>query len=165
MDGRIARWLSVWLFTACLSVTAGESATLAAQEPAQDAETLRVTLHVRDADTNEPLMGALVELAGRSRRYVTGVGGQVSFRIPAGHYTFTVHKGGYATLRGDFRVVYQGNLAVAMHELGDMDTSTPGRLLLRVAEFGSGRLIEGAVVSLSGGQGRADGRGGVGRVQ
>ncbi|MDE2874919.1 MAG: carboxypeptidase-like regulatory domain-containing protein [Gemmatimonadota bacterium] len=160
MGGRTARWMSVRVFAACLWVIVGELATLQAQEPTRDTESLRVTLHVRDADTNEPLLGALVELAGRSRRYVTGVGGHVSFEIPPGRYTFTAHKGGYATLRGDFRVVYQGNLTVMMHDLGDVDASIPGRLLVRVAEFGSGRLIEGAAVSLSGGQARlTDGQG------
>ena len=44
-------------------------------------------------------------------------------------------------------------LTVVMHEVGDVDTSIPERLLVRVAEFGSGRLIEGAVVSLPGGRG------------
>jgi len=154
MGGRISRWPSVWLFAASLFAYSNELSPLAAQEPGEDTETLRVTLHVRDADTNDPLMGALIELAGQPRRYVTGVGGQVSFELPPGHYTFTAHKGGYATLRGDFRVVYQGNLAVTMHELGDVDTGIPGRLLVRVAEFGSGRLIEGAAVSISGGERR-----------
>ena len=59
-------------------------------------------------------------------------------------------------LRGDFRVVRvvrAGELTFLMHALGDVDTSIPERLLVRVAEFGSGRLIEGAAVSLVGGQG------------
>ena len=69
---------------------------------------------------------------------------------------YTAHKGGYAMLRGDFRVVRvarAGELTFLMHELGDVDTSIPGRLLVRVAEFGSGRLIDGAAVSVVGGQG------------
>ena len=143
-----------------LSVVSVGSPAAAIQEPGQETETLRVTLHLRDADTEGPLMGALIEISGHPRRYVTGVGGQVAFELPAGQYTFTARKGGYATLRGDFRVVYQGNLMVMMHALGDVDTSVPGRLLVRVAESGSGRLIEGAAVSLSEGQGRlTDGRG------
>ena len=117
-------------------------------------------MHVRDAESNAPLMGALIELTGLSRRYVTGVDGRVTLEIPAGHYTFTAHKGGYPTLRGDFGVVAAGQLTVQMHALGDVDTSTPERLLVRVAEFGSGRLIEGAVVSLPGGRaGLTDGSG------
>ncbi len=133
---------------------------LAAQEPEQDTTVFRVTANLRDADTNEALLGALIEVTGHPGRYVTGMHGQVGFDLPAGHYTFTAHKGGYATLRGDFRVVRAGNLMVMMHELGEVDTSIPGRLLVRVAEFGSGRLIEGAAVSLSGGQARmTDGQG------
>ena len=133
---------------------------LAAQEPEQDTLVFRVTANLRDADTKEALLGALIVVTSHPGRYVTGMHGQVGFDLPAGHYTFTAHKGGYATLRGDFNVVRAGNLMVMMHELGDVDTSIPGRLLVRVAEFGSGRLIEGAAVSLSGGQARiTDGQG------
>ncbi|MDE2796835.1 MAG: carboxypeptidase-like regulatory domain-containing protein [Gemmatimonadota bacterium] len=121
---------------------------------------VRVTLHLRNADTNESLMGALIELAGHSGRYVTGMNGRVSFEVPAGHYTVTARKGGYATLRGAFHVLGAGVLTVMMHELGDLETSVPGRLLLRVAEFGTGRLIEGASVSIPGGPARlTDGQG------
>ena len=139
---------------ACLS---GESFVsvpgLKAQEPAREAETVRVTMQVRDAVRSAPLLGALIELTGQSGPYVTGMDGRATFEVPAGHYTFTAHKGGYATLRGDFGVVGPSELTVVMHELGDVDTSIPERLLVRVAEFGSGRLIEGAVVSLPGGRG------------
>lgn len=120
----------------------------------------RVTANLRDADTKEALLGALIVVTGHPGRYVTGMHGQVGFDLPAGHYTFTAHKGGYATLKGDFHVVRAGNLMVMMNELGEVDTGIPGRLLVRVAEFGSGRLIEGAGVSLSGGQARiTDGQG------
>lgn len=48
---------------------------------------------------------------------------------------------------------------VMMHELADVDTSVPERLPVRVAESGSGRLIEGAAVSIPGGSARlTDGR-------
>lgn len=133
---------------------------LAAQEPEQDTMVFRVTANLRDADTKEALLGALIVVTGNPGRYVTGMHGQVGFDLPAGHYTFTAHKGGYATLKGDFHVVRAGNLMVMMNELGEVDTGIPGRLLVRVAEFGSGRLIEGAGVSLSGGQARiTDGQG------
>ena len=131
-----------------------------AQEPGEAVETVQVTAHVRDAETRAPLLGALIELSGMSRRYVTGVDGEITFELPAGHYTFTAHKGGYATLRGDFGVIGPSALTLTMHEVGDVDTTIPGRLLVRVAEFGSGRLIEGAAVSLPGGGGRlTDGSG------
>ena len=133
---------------------------LTAQDPDQRRATFRVTAHLRDADTDAPLMGALIELSGHSRRYVTAMNGRVSFEIPADRYTLTAQKGGYATLRLDFRVERAGELTVLMHELGDLDTSVPGRLLVRVTESGSGRLIEGAAVSLPGGRARlADGQG------
>ena len=148
-------------FSACLSLGSLMAAFgVAAQEPEQEPEVVRITAHVRDAATDGVLRGALIELSGQSRRYVTGMQGRVSFEIPVGDYTFTVHKGGYATLQGDFRAVYDGDLTVTMHELGDVDTNIPGRLLVRVAEFASGRLIEGAAVSLTGGQARmTDGQG------
>jgi len=147
---------------ACLGLAWPASAAgLAAQEPDDpDSEPVRVTLHLRDANTNESLMGALIELAGHPRRYVTGMNGRVSFDIPAGHYTVTAHKGGYATLRGAFHVLGAGVLNVMMHELGDLETDIPERLLLRVAEFGTGRLIEGAAVSIPGESARlTDGQG------
>ncbi len=131
-----------------------------AQEPTRAAEAVRVTARVRDAESGTPLLGALIELPGLSRRHVTGMDGTVAFEIPAGHHAFVVHKGGYATLRGDFGVVGASELSVAMHELGDVDASIPDRLLVRVAEFGTGRLIAGAAVSLPGGRGGlADGSG------
>lgn len=158
----LARWPRTVIvgFLVSLSPVSVGAPALAAQEPGRETETLRVTLHLRDADTDGPLMGALIEISGHSRRYVTGVGGQVAFELPEGHYTFAARKGGYATLRGDFTIVYQGDLTVVMHRLGAVDTSLPGRLLVRVAESGSGRLIEGATVSLPGGLGGlTDGQG------
>ena len=124
-----------------------------AQEPDREANVVPVTVQVSDAESSAPLLGALIELTGQSRRYVTGMDGKVTFELPPGHYAFTAHKGGYATLRGDFGVVGASDLAVVMHGLGDVDASIPERLLVRVAEFGTGRLIEGAAVSLPGGQG------------
>ena len=127
---------------------------------AQEAETVPVTIRLLDAETNGVLRGALIELSGQARRYVTGMDGRVSFEVPMGRYALTAHKGGYATLRGDFRVTRAGHLTFLMHELSDVDTSISERLLLRVVEFGSGRLIEGAAVSLPGGQARmTDGHG------
>ena len=121
---------------------------------------VRITVHVRDADADGALLGALIELSGHARRYVTDMSGRVSFDIPEGDYSFTARKGGYVTVRGGFRAAYNGDLTVMMRELGDVDTSVPGRLLVRVAEFGSGRLVEGAAVSITGGRARTtDGRG------
>ena len=148
--GRLAAWPVAALLW---SGSALSSPALGAQEPAGEVEVFGVTMRIHDAGSGTAVLGALIELPGVSRRYTTGVAGEVTFEIPAGHYTFTVHKGGYATLRGDFGVIGPSELTVTMHELGDVDTSVPGRLLVRVAEFGSGRLIEGAAVSLPGGRG------------
>ena len=159
-DG-VSRWhryrTALILLVASVSVGSFASpAVLAAQE----AETVPVTIRLLDAATNGVLRGALIELSGLPRRYVTGMDGRVSFEVPMGHYTLTAHKGGYATLQGDFRAIRAGELTFLMHELGDVDTSIPERLLVRVAEFGSGRLIDGAAVSLPGGQARmTDGQG------
>ena len=62
---------------------------LAAQEPEQDTTVFRVTANLRDADTNEALLGALIELTGHPGRYVTEMHGQVGFDLQAGHYSFT----------------------------------------------------------------------------
>ena len=147
-----SRWRAVPpLLAACVPVGSFLSVpALMGQEPGRETEAVLVTMQVRDAESDAPLMGALIELSGVSRRYVTGIDGQAALEVPSGHYPFAVHKGGYATLRGDFGVVGASELTVMMHELGDVDTSVPGRLLVRVAEFGSGRLIEGATVSLAG---------------
>ena len=118
------------------------------RQPGTDTTLFRVTLHLRDAEDGEPLLGALIELPGHPRRYVTGVNGQVSLEVRAGRHALTVNKGGYTTLHGAFRVAGDGDLGVSLRELGDVDTSIPRRLLVRVSEFGSGRLIHGASVSV-----------------
>ena len=122
----------------------------AARQPGADTTQYRVTLHLRDAEDGEPLLGALIELPGHPRPHVTGMNGQVSLEVRAGRHTLTVNKGGYTTLHGAFRVVGDGDLGVSLRELGDVDMSIPRRLLVRVSEFGSGRLIQGASVSVPG---------------
>ena len=151
------------LFVCAAFVSPGlfmSDSVLRAQEPDQDAEMVRMTARLLEAETKGVLRGALIELSGLPRRYVTGTDGRVTFEVPPGYYTLTARKGGYATLRGDFRVMLSGELTFLMHEVGDVDTSIPGRLLVRVAEFGSGRPIEGASVSLPEGRARmTDGQG------
>ena len=129
-------------------------------EPGPDTTAYRVTLHLRDVEDNAPLLGALIELPDHPEPYVTGMNGTVSLEIPAGRYALTANKGGYTTLHGTFRVVGEGDLQVLMRELGDVDTSIAGKLVVRVSEFGSGRLIQGASVSVDGDGGRlSDGQG------
>ena len=132
----------------------------ATREPGPDTTAFRVTLHLRDVEDNAPLLGALIELPDHPEPYVTGMNGTVSLEIPPGRYTLTANKGGYTTLHGAFRVVGEGDLQVLMRELRDVDTSIAGRLVVRVSEFGSGRLIQGASVSVNGDGGRlSDGQG------
>ena len=113
-DG-VSRWhryrTALILLVASVSVGSFASPPVLA---AQEAETVPVTIRLLDAETNEVLMGALVELRGQSRRYVTGMDGRVSFEVPMGRYALTAHKGGYATLRGDFRVIRAGELTFLM---------------------------------------------------
>lgn len=54
---------------------------LTAQEPDQGRAVFRVTAHRRDADTDAPLIAALVGLSGHARRYVTAMSGQVSGEV------------------------------------------------------------------------------------
>ena len=143
--------LAVVALAVCASLGSFASAPgLAAQEPERDTTIFRVTLHLRDAATGTALPGTLIELSGHSEPHVTGDRGEVSVEVPAGRYTLTANKGGYTTLRGVFRVVREGDLRVMMRELGDVDRSIPHRLLVRVSEFGSGRLMQGASVSVRG---------------
>jgi len=60
-------------------VDAGGNAPMSATPGAdQDTTTFRVTLHLRAVDGETPLLGALIELPGHPRPYVTGMSGQVS---------------------------------------------------------------------------------------
>ena len=139
-----------------------EAPSAAARQPGPDTTLFRVTLHLRNVEDGEPLLGALIELPGHPRPYVTGMNGHVSVEVRAGRHTLTANKGGYTSLYGAFRVAGDGDLGISMRELGDVDTSIPQRLLVRVSEFGSGRLIQGASVSVPGEGARlSDGQGSV----
>ncbi len=135
----------------CMSLGPFASASgVAAQEPDQDTTVYRVTLHLRDAADGSALPGVLIELPGHTEPLVTGDVGEVSVEVPAGRYTIAANKSGYTTLRGVFRVVGEGDLRVMMRALGDVNTSISDRLMVRVSEFGSGRLMQGAAVSVRG---------------
>ena len=58
-----------------------------AQEPQPGVRMVDVTVRLLDAETKAPLLGALIELSGHSRRYVTGMDGQVTLKVPVGDYT------------------------------------------------------------------------------
>lgn len=112
---------------------------------------VRITARVQDVDTRTNLLGAVLELSGVANRYVTGEDGRVSFDAPVGHYTLTVRKGGYATLRGDFRVIRPGNFVLRMSQSDEGDMGAPSRLVVKVVEAYGARPIEGAMVMLADG--------------
>lgn len=101
------------LFACAVPVFAGPCVSdsgLRAREPGRDTVMVRMTVCLLEAETEGVLRGGLTELSGKPRRYVTGTDGRVAFEVPPGYYTLTARKGGYATLRGDFRVVLSGEL-------------------------------------------------------
>ena len=133
-----------------------------AQEPDQESKVVRMTVQMRDAESQAPLMGALIRVPGQARPYVTGVDGQVSFEVPTGDYVITVRKGGYASLTGELHVVRPEEVTLRLKRLEDVEAGLPATLLVRVREAGTERAIEGAAVSLAGGETRiADRRGNV----
>ena len=133
--------------------------SLYGQEPA----TIKVTLQMRDAAGQAPLMGALVRVPGQARPYVTGVDGQVSFEVPAGSWVITVRKGGYTTLTHELEVAQPQEVTLHLKRLEEVEAGLPATLLVRIREAESGRAIEGAAVSLAGGETRITG--GNGNVQ
>ncbi|MDE2874920.1 MAG: TonB-dependent receptor [Gemmatimonadota bacterium] len=149
-------------FLACLAlVSAGAFVpipALRAQEPAM----VLVTVQMRDDATQAPLMGALVRVPGQARPYITRVDGQVAFELPAGKYVITVRKGGYSTLTHELDVSQPEEVTLRLKRLVDVEAGLPATLLVRVREAGTGRSIEGAAVSLVGGETRiTDKRGNV----
>ncbi len=136
----------------------GHDPALRAQEPTM----VRVTVQMRDAESRAPLMGALVRVPGQPRPYITGVDGQVAFELPAGKYVITARKGGYSTLTHELDVSRPEEVALRLRRLEEVEAGLPATLLVRVREAQSGRPVEGAAVSLAGGETRiADKRGNV----
>lgn len=134
----VAASLSIGLFAAPSALWALERG----QEP------IRVTLQLRDDESLAPLLGALIEVSGQARRYVTGVDGQATVDVPAGAYVITVRKGGYATLTHELEVVRPEEVTLSLRKLADVEAGLPATLLVRVREAGTERAIEGAAVSL-----------------
>ncbi len=146
-------------FAASLAVGASAPHTvLRAQEPT----TVRMTVQMRDAQTQAPLMGALIRVPGQARPYITGVDGQVSFEVPAGTWVITARKGGYFTATEELEVRGPDEITMLLRRLEEVEAGLPATLLVRVREAGTGRSIEGAGVSLVGGETRiTDKRGNV----
>ena len=131
---------------------------LDAQEPA----TVRVTVRMRDAESGAPLMGALIRVPGQARPHVTRVDGRVAFEVPAGTYVITVRKGGFETLTEQLEVSRPEEVTLLLKRLENVEAGLPATLVVRIREAGTGRSIEGAAVSLVGGETRmTDKRGNV----
>lgn len=139
---RVAATLLV-LALPCAAVPAGAGA-----QSDREPDVVRITARVQDVDTRTDLLGAVLELSGVANRYVTGVDGRVSFDASVGDYVLTVRKGGYATLRGDFRVIRPGDFLLRMSQADEGDKGAPSRLVVRVVEAYTARPIEGATVTL-----------------
>ena len=131
-----------------------------AQEASQEGGVVAWTAQVRDATSNEALLGAVIELGGMVSRYVTDVDGRAVMDVPRGRYKVTVRRWGYDKLAGDLEVIRSGELMLAMHRTRNVDLDAPGRLLVRVVNGESGDPIEGALVSLPEGGSRVTDRSG-----
>ncbi|MXX56547.1 MAG: TonB-dependent receptor plug domain-containing protein [Gemmatimonadetes bacterium] len=116
---------------------------------AQRADSVTITGHIQDVDTESDLEGAVLELSGLVHRYVTGADGRVTFAAPIGNYTLTIRRSGYVTLQGGFRVLRPGsfNLMMRKGESGN-PLATSARLLVRVVDSDSGAPVEGAMVAV-----------------
>ena len=125
-----------------------------AQDAAASGESVQVTAHVRDAETGEPLAGAVVALSGVQVRQVTDVGGTASFGAAVGEYELVVSRSGYETLRGDFSVLRPGDFFLQMVRADLDDPAAAARLVVKVADAETTRPIEGAAVSLLSGAAR-----------
>jgi len=119
---------------------------------AQERDVVRITARILDVDTRAELEGAVIALSGVANRYVTGPDGRVSFDAAVGEYTLTIRKGGYATVEGDFSVFRPGDFSLMLRRAEHGDLSIPARLLVKVVDAVAGTPVEGATVSLVGGQ-------------
>ena len=149
------------LVLVAMSLAAVPSAqAVEAQEISQEGGVVAWTAQVRDATSNEALLGAVIELGGMVRRYVTDVDGRAVMDVPRGRYKVTVRRWGYDKLAGDLEVIRSGELMLEMHRTSNVDLDAPGRLLVRVVNGESGDPIEGALVSLPEGGSRVTDRSG-----
>ncbi len=143
-----------------LAAAVASAHAVEAQEASQEAGVVAWTAQVRDATSNEALLGAVIELGGMVRRYVTDVDGRAVMDVPRGRYKVTVRRWGYDKLTGDLEVIRSGELTLEMHRTSNVDLDAPGRLLVRVVNGESGDPIEGALVSLPEGGSRVTDRSG-----
>ena len=144
----------------CVQFGIAEPARLLAAQEAREETELQLKGRIVDAESGEGVPDVVVRLFGRPDRHASGPDGTLSFDVPPGRYAFTAWKPGYATVESSLPVGIAGEFTVSMYRLDDVDPGVPARLVVRVGEYGSGRPIEGAVVSLQGGGARdTDARG------
>ena len=97
------------VLVASVSLAAVASAhAVEAQEASQEGGVVAWTAQVRDATSNEALLGAVIELGGMVRRYVTDVDGRAVMDVPRGRYKVTVRRWGYDKLTGDLFLARRG---------------------------------------------------------
>ncbi len=165
----IGRWC-LWnrRCTALLALVAGITLaavpsvrTVEAQETPREGVTVRMTAQVRDPVSEEMVPGAVIELVGVDGRYVTDADGRAVIDLPLGRYWVSVRRWGYDRLAGYLDVIRSGELTFGMYKTRDIDLEAPGALLVRVVHGESGDPIEGALVSLAGGESRVSDRSGL----
>lgn len=121
---------------------------------AQQEESVRLTVLIRDALNREALPGAVIELTGVVGRPVTGLDGRAVIEVPRGRYWVAARRWGYDRLAGNLDVIDSGEITVEMHRTRIVDPGAPGILVVRVVKGETGDPLEGALVSLPGGEGR-----------
>ncbi len=127
----------------------------------EDGETVRIVARIVDADSNDGLEDAVIQLSGLAARHVTGADGTVAFDAPLGRYDLTVRRSGYATLSGGFRVLRPGDFTLTLRPLDEDEIGGPARLIVRVIDSALGSPVAGAGVTLARGRQaitNADGR-------
>lgn len=136
-----------------LLALAGLCAWVPAGLGALQTDVVSITAHIQDMDTRFALEGAVIELSGVARRFVTGPDGRVTFEASRGDYTLTIRRAGYVTMRGGFKVLRPGEFGLMMRrgEPGDRLVA-PAKLLVRVLDSERGEPIEGALVSIRDGR-------------
>jgi len=143
----------------CLFLSLGFPPTLSAQvEP----DTSRVTISgmVVDRWSGLPIPNALVRFVDTDFAARTNAGGEfVLESVLRGSYFLRVDATGYRSEQGGLRVIRTGSLTIPLEPTGEVqvlpsDRPVPGtRILGRVVEMESGKVLEGAEVTLSGAAG------------
>ena len=120
-----------------------------------------ITGRVIDATTGDPIRGATVEVAGADFRAKTDRDGRFELNLVAiGHYQLRFSHPGYDPQEGDFPVLRNVGVVIAMHSARDRERITG--IVGVVTSRSSGSPLPGAAVRLEGGKRAAltDRRGG-----